>query len=393
MNYLEKMLIPENWDQFYDYKKEKNLIHPQELQKLREFIDGKEYVPIVENMINGCPLSAPRKKLISKTDSSKKRAVYIYREDENYVLKMLSWLLRDLERLLCNNLYSFRTDLSIKSALDLFLRESRKNSFYTYKIDVSNYFNSIPVQPMVKMIYDRIDDKVLCRFLEAHLNKKEVEYNGEIIEEEKGVMAGTPISPFLANLYLTDLDETFKGDLYARYADDIIFFARTSEERDEKEKKLLEFVYEKGLAVNPAKVKKTDPGEPWTFLGIKYCNGNLDICDISMKKIKDKLRRKSRALVRWKRRKNATNEQALKAFIRAVNRRFYDNPKNTELTWSRWYFPLITTDESLKEIDRYVQNCIRYIMFENHSKKSYSFRYEDMKKFGYRSLVHEFYKE
>ena len=98
---------------------------------------------------------------------------------------------------------------------------------------------------MVKMIYDRIDDKVLCRFLEAHLNKKEVEYNGEIIEEEKGVMAGTPISPFLANLYLTDLDETFKGDLYARYADDIIFFARTSEERDEKEKKLLEFVYEK----------------------------------------------------------------------------------------------------------------------------------------------------
>jgi hypothetical protein len=62
-----------------------------------------------------------------------------------------------------------------------------------------------------------------------------------------------------------------------------------------------------------------------------------------------------------------------------------------ELTWARWYFPMITTAESLKIIDQYSQNCIRYLATGKHTKSAYNFRYEDIKKLGYISLVNAYY--
>lgn len=75
-----------------------------------------------------------------------------------------------------------------------------------------------------------------------------------------------------------------------------------------------------------------------------------------------------------------------------MNRKLFENPKHSELTWCRYYFPLITSDKKLKELDAYIQMCIRYVMFESHGKKTYNLRYEQMKALGYRNLVHEFYE-
>ena len=63
-----------------------------------------------------------------------------------------------------------------------------------------------------------------------------------------------------------------------------------------------------------------------------------------------------------------------------------------DMTWARWYFPLITTDRSLRAIDQYMQECIRYIATEKHTKSKYNFRYDQMKEFGYQSLVNNWYK-
>lgn len=63
-----------------------------------------------------------------------------------------------------------------------------------------------------------------------------------------------------------------------------------------------------------------------------------------------------------------------------------------ETNWSRWYFPVINTDKGLKQIDSCMQQCIRYISTGKHTKSNYNFRYEDMKRLGYRNLVNEWYK-
>ncbi|MBR0531550.1 MAG: group II intron reverse transcriptase/maturase, partial [Bacteroidales bacterium] len=48
----------------------------------------------------------------------------------------------------------------------------------------------------------------------------------------RGVMAGTPTAPFLANVYLMEVDHHFEGEgvIYARYSDDIIILAEDQEE-------------------------------------------------------------------------------------------------------------------------------------------------------------------
>ena len=131
----------------------------------------------------------------------------------------------------------------------------------------------------------------------------------------------------------------------------------------------------------------------WTFLGICYRDGVIDVAPASVEKLKAKMRRKTRALVRWQARKGATGVNAAKAFIRVFNRKLFENPVEHELTWVRWYFPLINTADSLKIIDEYSQSCIRYLATGTHTKAAYNFRYEQMKELGYISLVNRYYKK
>jgi hypothetical protein len=112
-----------------------------------------------------------------------------------------------------------------------------------------------------------------------------------------------------------------------------------------------------------------------------------------VEKLKAKMRRKARALVRWQARKELDGVQAAKAFVRVFNRKLFENDAEHELTWVRWYFPLINTADSLKIIDAYSQQCIRFLATGRHTKAAYNFRYADMKALGYRSLVHEYYKK
>lgn len=391
MNILENMLDDGRWDAFLENKRGQDDFSKEEFERFERFVKGRGYRPYVEKMLRGEALSAPRKIILSKTGSTKKRVVYSFPFEENIVLKMLAQELHAFDGLFGNNLYSFRLSNGVRQAIGRLAGQCRRRELYSFKIDISNYFNSIPVGPMSAMLRERLNDEALCRFLEAHLSAPEAIWQDEVLREDKGIMAGTPVSPFLANLYLTDLDEAFADALYARYSDDIILFAESEEVLDEKASLLMAFVRAKGLTLNPSKVTKTSPGEAWTFLGITYCDGETDISDVSMKKLKDKLHRKARALARWKRKKGVSAEKAMRAYLRAVNRKLYDNPKQTELTWSRWYFPLISTDGRLRELDQYIQACVRYVKYENYGKKTYSLRYEDIKSLGFRSLVHEYY--
>ncbi len=55
------------------------------------------------------------------------------------------------------------------------------------------------------------------------LTDNQVIYNGEAIYENHGVIAGTPTSPFLADVYLKEVDRYFSDTnvIYTRYSDDI----------------------------------------------------------------------------------------------------------------------------------------------------------------------------
>ena len=117
----------------------------------------------------------------------------------------------------------------------------------------------------------------------------------------------------------------------------------------------------------------------------------MDVAPASVKKLKAKMRRKSRALARWRDRNGLEGEKAARAFIRIFDRKLFENPIDNELTWTYWFFPVITTAKSLNEIDRYAQDCVRFLMSGKRTKARFLVRYEDMKALGLRSLVHAYY--
>lgn len=387
----------EVWLEFLEYKLSGGHLSKEDENMLSGFIEAQSYLPLAEKIARGECFAPPKKAAISKMSSGKKRIVYTYAEDENWVLKLLTWLLqRKYDHLFANNLYSFRPRKGVRDAVKRLTRTPNIRQMWSYKVDISNYFNSVPVERLLPLLRETLeDDPEIGRFLESLLTNPLVNDHGTLIPEEKGIMAGTPVSTFLANLYLAHMDHYFvdAGVLYARYSDDIIVFGTTEEEREQRAETILRFLNEAGLTVNSAKEARTAPGEMWTFLGICYRDGVIDVAPASVEKLKAKMRRKARALVRWKARKGATGINAAKAFIRVFNRKLFENPVEHELTWARWYFPLINTVESLKIIDEYSQSCIRYLATGKHTKAAYNFRYEQMKELGYVSLVNRYYKQ
>jgi hypothetical protein len=219
-------------------------------------------------------------------------------------------------------------------------------------------------------------------------------YEGEPIYEKRGIMAGVPISSFLANLYLSDLDRYFHSEdvLYIRYSDDILVFSKSYDELQKHKAYIKNSLEMHGLSVNEKKECLSHPHEEWTFLGFSYKDGILDVSSVSVEKLKHKMRRKSRALKRWADRNNVEPSKAAAVFIRRFNEKFFNNPDENDLTWSRWFFPVINTDRSLHNIDLYMQDCIRFIATGKRNKSRFNFSYSDMKKSGYISLVNEYYK-
>lgn len=379
------------WAQYLENVESKGNWTKKELSDLKDYVQNRDFREPVEKIISGKNFNPPVKHLISKTKSGKKRTVYSYSQNETYVLKLLSWKLHEYDYLFCDNLYSFRKNMNPQKAFAYLNRMGAGGDVYSYKVDISNYFNSIPIDKMIAVIEKYIDNAPLCDFFRRLLENPQVVWEDELITEEKGIMAGTPTASFLANLYLAELDRMFFDSIYVRYSDDIILFAKSEAEREQLAEKLLSYLHQRGLSVNAEKECRTAPGEPWTFLGITRKGEISDISEISLIKLKAKLHRRARAIERWKRKKGATDLQAARAYIKAINRKLFDNPKKTELTWCRWYFPLINTDKSLKEIEHYIQSNIRYAAFGNYGKKTYNLRYEDMKALGYKSLLHEYY--
>ena len=75
-----------------------------------------------------------------------------------------------------------------------------------------------------------------------------------------------------------------------------------------------------------------------------------------------------------------------------MNKKFFGYDEDDDFTWSKWFFPNLTTDKGLKEIDKYMQEYIRYSVTGRHYKGNYRIEYETMKSWGYRNLVNEYYK-
>jgi len=395
LNYLSEH---ETWQAFYDHKKEKGHLIKKEDKELKQFIDSQSYLPIAQKILkDGFYFNAPELKIINKVGTDKKREVYCFGQDETYVLKVLAFLLYKYDDFFSANLFSFRKDFGVKRAIQTLIKQVEGKQLYCYKLDIKNYFNSISVSlllPKLKTMFE--GDEELYSFFESML--------GQV--DGAGVMAGTPTSPFLSNVYLTGLDKRFYelGISYCRYSDDIIVFAETLDELNNHRDFIHDFLTKLHLQVNAKKEQILTPNQAWSFLGVEYLDGKVDLSQVTIEKIKGKIRRKARAIYRWKNKKGAPDDKALLVMVRVFNKKFFGDKKSKEdgkeafdgtkdLTWSRWFFPMLTTDKGLHQVDNYLQMWLRYVVTGKHNKVNHEkASYEMLKGVGYKSLVNEYHK-
>lgn len=396
MSMLDELNIPAVWEEFLQYKLQRKHLSQTVQEEWECFVREEKYRVITEQLARPDYVFEPPEKIsVNKSGTGKKRIVYSYGEVESMVLKVMSYLLYRYEGKISPRCYSFRRNSSAKDAIAQILRIKNPDRKYCLKVDISNYFNSIPVERLIEVLSGVIDDdRRLVEFLERLLVDGRAVENGEIIREERGAMAGIPIAPFFANIYLLSMDNDFekRGVDYFRYSDDILIFADSREELSEYEKLLFLHIEDNGLKMNPEKVSVSIPGEGWQFLGFSYEEGKVDLSRVTVNKMKAKIRRKAHALYRRRVRRGQDFTYAAKALVKTFNKKYFDVAEENRFTWSRWFFPVITTDKSLRELDEYLVKYVRYLYKGRHYKGNYRVTYEEIKQFGFRSLVHEYYK-
>ncbi len=421
MDILEQLYSTDVWQEYLQYKREKHHISKSEEKALVSYIEEARYLTQLDIICHGkdganrYPDSAnalplPVKKEINKDGTTKKRVVYLFPADFNQLLKGITYLLYKYDDIFADNCYAFRRGIGVNDAVRRICRMENIESKYCLKVDIRNYFNSIYV-PMLLEKLDFLkeqDDRLFVFFqellmadavlLEKNSTTKDSTKDGSeaeriVVSEQRGAMAGTPIAPFFANVYLRDVDYYFSdaGIPYFRYSDDILLFAESEEELTMLQTELYKLLEEHHLHINPEKEHVSKPGEMFEFLGLCFSERKVDLSEHTKSKIKAKIRRKAKALRRWALKKNLSTEKAAKGFIHAMNRKFYANEEDNVFSWSRWFFPNLTTAEGLKEIDTYMQEYIRYCVTGRHYKGNYRIHYELMKEWGYRNLVHEYY--
>ena len=392
---ITQLTRQEAWEEFLAYRLLKGRFTWHDFKDADSFVEQEKYLHLGQKIVAGEGLGIPTKKIVNKMGTGKKRVVYSFAPEEMMMLKLIAFKLYDYDDRFAPNCYAFRRGVKAHDAVFHITRAIRGQRMWAYKLDIHDYFNSISIDILLPILEEMMsDDPMLFRFFEKLLTDNRVVYNGETILENHGVMAGTPTAPFLADVYLKDVDWHFDeaGVIYARYSDDIIMLAPDLETLEIYKSKMADFLIQYRLEVNPDKEKIYSPDEAFEFLGFKCHARDIDISEATKKKMKGKIKRSAKSLMRWSQKNHIEPEKAMKGLINHFNRKFYESGDTETLTWSRWFFPVINKTDGLKEIDHYLQQNIRFLSTNKHTKANYRITYAKLKQLGYRSLVNEYYR-
>ena len=268
---LTQLTRQETWEEFLAYRLMKGRFTWHEFDEADRFVEQEAYLHLAQRIAQGEGLGIPRKKIVNKMGTGKKRVVYSFAPDEMVILKLIAFKLYDYDACFSPNCYAFRRGIKASDAIFCIRQAIGDRRMWAYKLDIHDYFNSISIDILLPMLKEMLaDDQPLYHFFEKMLTDNRVEYNGTTILEQHGVMAGTPTAPFLADVYLKEVDRHFHDAqvVYARYSDDIILFAPDCEILMEYKREMTEFLRAYQLEVNPAKERIYSPDNRKGFFGI-----------------------------------------------------------------------------------------------------------------------------
>ena len=335
--------------------------------------------------------------------------------------------------------FSYRKDIGTIDALHYIKEQRDKTSEITQdkpedyiglKLDIHAYFNSVNREKLHKDVDELFDRQQSINSMGSEVNTDRdikllgikisiesmlfndtVNYNGQLIQEYKSLVPGSPFGSFLANWVLRELDLCFIDKTYARYSDDIIIIENSKDKVDKDLEIILKYIGDIGLTINPEKYQWFNCNDDIEFLGLKLCsNGDIDISDHAKHKIKKQIHRwtsKGRVEIEKQTKENNKNTSrldkkdieskefrrvAIKILRRINNKNFFCAVgSSNQFGWGLYSYPKITTTKTLYELDMYTKECIRSMKTGKHNRSNINAVSDDeLKSMGYLSLVQMF---
>ena len=190
--------------------------------------------------------------------------------------------------------YGFRQGLGCKDALREVDRHLKAGYFWVVDADLQSYFDTIPHDPLLTKVGNRIGDGHVMALIQGFL-KQDIMENLTRWTPIAGSPQGAVISPLLANAYLHELDVEMReaGLVMVRYADDAVVLCRSREEAEAALARLRAWVNANGLTLHPDKTHIGDcrvEGEGFEFLGYRFEAGRRLVRKKSLMALRDKVR-------------------------------------------------------------------------------------------------------
>lgn len=257
---------------------------------------------------------AVRRTYIEKDGGAGTRPLGIPTVQDRLVQTALRYALEPIfERDFAPHSYGFRPKRGCKDALRRVQTLLDAGYRHVVDADLQSYFDSIPHGPLLARVREKVADGRVLALLEGFLTQHVMD-GLQTWAPEDGTPQGAVISPLLANIYLDPLDHELAAAGYelVRYADDLVILCRTAADADAALAHLTRWTTAAGLRLHPTKTRVVHAADPggFDFLGYHFERGYRWPRTKSLRKLKDRLRRKTRR----------TNGTSLPVIIDDLNR-------------------------------------------------------------------------
>ena len=171
----------------------------------------------------------------------------------------------------CDCSYGFRPKRSNTQAANPVHKIVNRNK-WVVDVDLKSYFDTIPHEPLMKLVRRRIGDKKILHLLRQWLKAGILE-EGKLTIPDQGSPQGGVLSPLLSNIYLHEIDKQWNSNAsvkLVRFADDMVFLCKSEAQAQWVLRGLKEQLAELGLTLNQEKTKIQHVKYGFDFLGFTY---------------------------------------------------------------------------------------------------------------------------
>ena len=250
--------------------------------------------------------SAARRKEIPKPHGGT-RPLNIPNVLDRFVQQLLLQVMQPrFEPLFSENSYGFRPGRSAHGAMEAAQSNAREGRDWVVDIDITKFFDQVNHDILMAQVSRVIRDKRVLQLIGRFLRAGVILPEGCKVRTEEGTPQGGPLSPLLANIYLTKLDRELEGRGYrhVRYADDCNIYVSSERAAQRGMANISQWIRQHlRLQVNE---QKSGTGRVWErkFLGLILSVALLiAVSPQAIAKYKDQVRSK------WDARQGLSSEQ------------------------------------------------------------------------------------